>query len=168
MLLAHRTPPAMSMGVRDTAETAVRAGLRSILFTVQPEEVPQAIDAYLKSLTPIPGPIVVSNTFASKIKAGEKIFNSAQTGCSSCHPRGLYTDLQHYDVGTQTQTDKPGDAFDTPTLVEVWRTAPYLHDGSAATLREVLVERNASDRHGGTSQLTPSQIDALVSYLLSL
>jgi len=110
----------------------------------------------------------VSNASASKIKAGEKIFNSAKTGCSSCHPRGLYTDLQHYDVGTQNQTDKPGDAFDTPTLVEIWRTAPYLHDGSAATLREMLVERNASDRHGGTSHLTPSQIDALVSYLLSL
>ena len=168
MLLSHRTPPAMSLGVRDAAETAVRAGLRSILFTVQPEEVPQAIDAYLKSLTPIPSPIVVSNASASKIKAGEKIFNSAKTGCSSCHPRGLYTDLQHYDVGTQNQTDKPGDAFDTPTLVEIWRTAPYLHDGSAATLREVLVDRNASDRHGGTSHLTPSQIDALIAYLLSL
>ena len=168
MLLAHRTPPAMSLGVRDTAETAVRAGLRSILFTVQPEEVPRAIDTYLKSLTPIPSPIVVSNASAARIKAGEKIFNSAQAGCSACHPRGLYTDLQHYDVGTQNQTDKPGEAFDTPTLVEIWRTAPYLHDGSAATLREVLVDHNPADRHGGTSHLTPGQLDALISYLLSL
>ena len=168
MLLAHRTPPAMSMGVRDTAETAVRAGLRSILFTVQPEEVPRAIDAYLKSLTPIPSPIVVSNAFASRIKAGEKIFNSTKAGCSACHPRGLFTDLQHYDVSTNNQTDKPGEAFDTPTLVEIWRTAPYLHDGSAATLREVLVEHNPADRHGSTSHLTPNQLDALICYLLSL
>ncbi len=168
MLLAHRTPPAMSLGVRDTAETAVRAGLRSILFTVQPEEVPQAIDAYLKSLTPVPSPMVVSNRFAARIKAGEAIFNSPQTGCSSCHPHGLYTDLQHYDVGTQNETDKPSDAFDTPTLVEIWRTAPYLHDGSAATLREVLVDHNPSDRHGHTSHLTPNQLEALIAYLLSL
>jgi YVTN family beta-propeller protein len=168
MLLAHRTPPAMSLGVRDTAVTAVRAGLRSILFTVQPEEIPQAIDAYLKSLTPIPSPIVVSNRYAARIKAGEAVFNSTQTGCSSCHPRGLYTDLQHYDVGTQNPTDKPGDAFDTPTLVEVWRTAPYLHDGSAANLREVLVDRNPKDRHGRTSHLTPDQLEALIAYLLSL
>jgi YVTN family beta-propeller protein len=168
MLLAHRTPPAMSMGVRDTAETAVRAGLRSILFTVQPEEIPRAIDTYLKSLTPIPSPIAVSNAFAARIKAGEKIFNSTKAGCSACHPRGLFTDLQHYDVGTQNQTDKPGEPFDTPTLVEIWRTAPYLHDGSAATLREVLVDRNAADRHGSTSQLTPTQLDALICYLLSL
>jgi hypothetical protein len=168
MLLAHRTPPAMSLGVRDTAETAVRAGLRSILFTVQLEEVPRAIDTYLKSLTPIPSPIVLSNASAARIKAGEKIFNSAKAGCSACHPRGLFTDLQHYDVGTQNQTDKSGEAFDTPTLVEIWRTAPYLHDGSAATLREVLVDHNSSDRHGGTSHLSPSQIDALICYLLSL
>jgi YVTN family beta-propeller protein len=168
MLLAHRTPPAMSLGVRDTAETAVRAGLRSILFTVQPKEVPQAIDTYLKSLTPMPSPIVLSNKYAARIKAGEAVFNSSKTGCSSCHPRGLYTDLQHYDVGTQNQTDKPTDAFDTPTLVEIWRTAPYLHDGSAATLREVLVDRNRSDRHGHTSHLTPGQLDDLIAYLLSL
>ena len=168
MLLAHRTPPAMSLGVRDTAETAVRAGLRSILFTVQPEEVPRAIDAYLKSLTPIPSPIVVSNKFAARIKAGETIFNSSQTGCSSCHTHGLYTDMQHYDVGTQNQTDKPGEAFDTPTLIEIWRTAPYLHDGSAATLREVLLDHNVSDRHGRTSHLKPDEIEALIAYLLSL
>ena len=168
MLLSHRTPPAMSLGVRETAETAVRAGLRSILFTVQPEEVPQAIDEYLKGLTPIPSPIVLSNAYAAKIKAGEKIFDSPQTLCSQCHPHGLYTDLKHYDVGTQNQTDKPSDRFDTPTLVEIWRTAPYLHDGSAATLREVLVDRNPTDRHGRTSQLTPDQLDALITYLLSL
>jgi YVTN family beta-propeller protein len=168
MLLSHRTPPAMSLGVRDTAETAVRAGLRSILFTVQPEEVPQAIDEWLKSLTPIPSPVVVSNAFAAKIKAGEKIFDSPQTRCSQCHPHGLYTDLKHYDVGTRNQTDKPGETFDTPTLVENWRTAPYLHDGSAATLSEVLVDRNPSDRHGRTSQLNPDQLDALITYLLSL
>ena len=50
LLLAHKTPPAMSMGVRETAETAVRAGIQHILFTVQPEEVAVAMDKYLKSL----------------------------------------------------------------------------------------------------------------------
>ena len=76
--------------------------------------------------------------------------------------------MQHYDVGTQNQTDKPGEALDTPTLVEIWRTAPYLHDGSAATLREVLVDHNPADRHGRTSHLSSSQLEALIAYLLSL
>jgi cytochrome c peroxidase len=77
--------------------------------------------------------------------------------------------MRHYDVGTLAKSgDKAGSTYDTPTLVEIWRTAPYLHDGSAATLREVLVERNPADRHGKTSQLKPSEIDDLVAYLLSL
>jgi cytochrome c peroxidase len=48
LLLTHQTPPAMWSGVRETAETAVRAGIKHILFTQQPEEVAAAIDAYLK------------------------------------------------------------------------------------------------------------------------
>ena len=58
--------------------------------------------------------------------------------------------------------------IDTPTLHGVWRTGPYLHDGSAATLREVLVDRNPSDQHGTTSTLSTSEIDDLVAYLLCL
>lgn len=168
LLLSHRTPPAMSLGVRDTAEVAVRAGIRGILLTVQPESVPNAMDEWLKSLTPVPSPRLVSNTLSAQARAGEKLFHSPQTGCASCHPPGLYTDLQHYDVGTQSQNAKAGEAYDTPSLVEVWRTAPYLHDGSAATLRQVLVERNPADRHGRTSQLSPEEIDALAAYLSSL
>jgi hypothetical protein len=43
-----------------------------------------------------------------------------------------------------------------------------LHDGSAATLREVLTTANKADRHGHTAQLTPEQIKDLIEYLLSL
>ena len=57
---------------------------------------------------------------------------------------------------------------DAPTLVECWRTAPYLHDGSAATTREVLTTANPNDKHGKTSQLTADQLNDLVEYLLSL
>ena len=168
LLLSHRTPPAMSLGIRDTAETAVRAGIRSILFTVQPEEVPAAMDTWLKSLKPIPSPHLDNGQFSPAAKRGEKIFHSPETRCATCHPSGLFTDLHHYDVGTLATTDKPGDIFDTPTLIEIWRTAPYLHDGSAVTVREVLVEHNPADRHGKTSHLSPIDLDDLMAYLLSL
>jgi cytochrome c peroxidase len=56
--------------------------------------------------------------------------------------------------------------LDTPPLVGLADTGPYLHDGSAATLREVLAERNPDDLHGVTSSLTDAEIDALVRYLL--
>jgi YVTN family beta-propeller protein len=169
LLLSHRTPPVMSLGVRETAESAVRAGIRGILFTAQPEEVPLAIDEWLKSLTPIPSPYLEDQKLSPQARRGERLFNNRATHCAACHPQGLYTDLRHYDVGTLAKSgDKAGSTYDTPTLVEIWRTAPYLHDGSAATLREVLVERNPADRHGKTSQLKPSEIDDLVAYLLSL
>jgi DNA-binding beta-propeller fold protein YncE len=170
LLLAHQTPPAMSMGVRETAEMAVRAGIQHILFTQQPEEVASAIDAYLKSLKPVPSPFLVYEQSEGRLSEaalrGKKIFAGA--GCAACHPPGLFTDLHSYDVGTRGTSDSPADIFDTPTLIEVWRTAPYLHDGSAATLREVLTTHNPHDQHGQTSKLTSREIEDLCAYVLSL
>jgi len=166
MLLAHQTPPTMSLGIRETAEVAVRSGIHLILFSEQPESVPTAIDEYLKSMKPVPSPKLVKGKLSDKALQGEKIFNRA--GCSSCHPAGLFTDLQSYDVGTQGQYDKAAEKFDTPTLVEIWRTGPYLHDGSALTVRDVVTKHNPKDKHGKTSDLSSSEIDELCEYLLSL
>jgi YVTN family beta-propeller protein len=168
LLHVFATPPAMSIGVRESAEAAVRAGIRHILFTVQPPEVADALDAYLKSLRPVPSPHLLKGRLSAAAQRGEQVFHSAAAGCAACHPGPLYTDLKSYAVGTHGRFDKPADRFDTPTLVELWRTAPYLHDGSAATLREVLTTANPGDQHGRTSQLTPQQLDDLCAYLLSL
>jgi len=166
LLFAFQTPPAMWLGVRETAETAVRAGIKHILFTQQPEEVGAAIDAYLKSLRPVPSPHLVRGKLSAAARRGEKVFSRA--GCAECHPPPLFTDLHQYDVGTRRAFDGPTVKFDTPALVELWRTAPYLHDGSAATVREVLTSRNPHDRHGKTSNLTSQEITNLCAYLLSL
>lgn len=168
LLLAHRTPPAMSLAVRDSAEVAVRAGIRHILFTVQPDSVASAIDAYLKGLQPVPSPRLEDGHLSSAARRGRRIFADSRVGCATCHPPGLFTDLKHYDVGTRASTDQPTDIFDTPTLVEVWRTAPYLHDGSVTSLEELFTSRNQEDRHGKTSHLNPRQILDLVEYVLSL
>jgi YVTN family beta-propeller protein len=177
LLWAHQTPPVMALGVRANAEAAVRAGLQHILFTDQPEEVPAAIDAYLQSLRPVPSPRLVNGHLSAAAERGRQLFMSATTGCASCHPPSLFTDLAAHDVGTAGEfhslfgapaADKPSDRFYTPTLVELWRTAPYLHNGAAATLGDVLITKNWNDRHGRTSHLTPPEIDELVEYLLSL
>jgi hypothetical protein len=60
------------------------------------------------------------------------------------------------------------DKFDTPTLVKLWRTAPYLHDDAAATVRDLLTTRNPHDRHGRTSKLSHRQIEDLCACPLSL
>jgi len=166
LLLAHQTPPAMWLGVRETAETAVRAGLKHILLADQPEEVASAIDAYLKSLKPVPSPHLAQGELSKEARHGKQVF--ARAGCGMCHPPPLFTDLRQYDVGTRRGFDRPDDKFDTPTLVELWRTAPYLHDGSATTARDVLTTRNPHDRHGRTSNLTAQEINHLCAYLLSL
>jgi len=168
LLYAHKTPPSMSVGVREDARSAVRAGIKHILFTVQPEAIPQSIDEYLMSLTPVPSPRLVNGKLSDAAKRGEKVFKDAKVGCAVCHPTGAFTDLKPYDVGTLGRFDKAGEKFDTPTLIEIWRTAPYLHDGSAATIRDVLTTKNAKDEHGKTSHLTKQQIDDLAEYILSL
>ena len=69
-----------------------------------------------------------------------------------------------HDVGTGIDPRETMDSeFDTPSLLGIYDTAPYLHDGSAATLRAVLTTRNAGDKHGDTSTLTEEQVDALVA-----
>ena len=75
-----------------------------------------------------------------------------------------------YDIGSgrSDETELMGTTYDTPTLLGVYRSAPYLHDGSAATLRDVLTTANPDDRHGVTSSLTTDQVDDLVEFLKAL
>jgi len=164
LLLAHETPPAMITGIRENAEAAVRAGIRHIQFAVRPEEEAVAIDQYLKSLKPVPSPYLVDGKLSESAGRGQKIFDKA--GCASCHTGPLHTDLKMHDVGTGKDLDKDR-LFDTPTLVEIWRTAPYLYDGRATTIEEVLTTYNPGDKHGVTSGLTEAEIKDLAEFILS-
>lgn len=165
MLLSHQTPPVMSLGVRDKAETAVRAGMKFIQFIVRPEEDAAALDAYLKSLKPVPSPRLVDGKLSKPAERGKKVFENA--GCASCHSGPLYTSLQKYDLGTGTDLDA-GKPFDTPSLIEVWRTAPYLHDGRAGDMLELFKKYNPGDKHGKTSNLSDQDLKDLVEFILSL
>jgi DNA-binding beta-propeller fold protein YncE len=165
MVTAHATPPAMWLGVRPSAEMAVRSGFKHIQFAVVDDKTTAAVDKYLAGLHPVPSPRLVQGQLSPAARRGEKVFDAV--GCASCHPAPLYTDLKRYDLGT-TQGVDAGRPVDVPTLLEGWRTAPYLHDGSAATLRDVLTTRNPDKRHGDLSGLKPIEVDDLVEYLQSL
>jgi cytochrome c peroxidase len=167
LLLAHETPPSMWLGVRSNAAVGVRAGIKNSLFTVQPPEVAEALDAYLKSLQAIPSPHLRNGGLSDAARRGEKLFVRA-AGCAECHPKPLYTDLKRHGVGTAGRFDEPNERFDTPGLIEAWRTAPYLHDGSAATVRDVLTARNPNGRHGETGPLTEQELSDLIEFVLSL
>jgi YVTN family beta-propeller protein len=170
LVWAHQTPPAMALGVRSSAEVAVRAGIRHILFTDPLEAIAEAMDAFLKSLQPVPSPHLVNGELSESAVRGRDLFHSSQVGCAGCHVPPLFTNLGSFNVGTRGRYDRAEDPdpFDTPALVELWRTAPYLHDGSAATLRDVFSTLNPRDCHGTTSHLSQEDLADLEAYLLSL
>jgi len=95
------------------------------------------------------------------VARGQALFQSADTGCTTCHNGPLFTNHMIVNVGT-------GGSFKVPSLLGVGARPPYLHDGSAPTLTDRFGPQGGGDNHGHTSQLTPAQISDLVTYLQSL
>ena len=159
LLFSHVTPPNMISGIREHAERAVRAGFNFIQFFNISEEDAQCVDAYLKSLRPVPSPYLVNGELSEKAKEGQKVFEKLK--CGECHSGPYYTDMNMYRIGEDIEFEK---GWDTPTLREVWRTAPYLFDGRAATMREVFEVY----KHGVDKKLSRKEVEALTEYVNSL
>lgn len=158
LLLAHRTAPCMVTGIRKDAETAVRSGIKYILFAETDDEVAEAIDEYLKSLKPLASPYLVNGKLSGPAKRGQKIFRES---CAACHPGEYYTDCKQYQVHWTTGPEK-GVAMDVPALSECWRTAPYLYDGRSYSMKDVL------EVHGVKKKFSQQELDELEEYVLSL
>jgi YVTN family beta-propeller protein len=147
----------------------------------------------------IPVPVPPTPTDAAALALGEQVFNdTTKTSCTCCHSGPNRTDsgsgnptldlngpIVLHDVGTCNTTgpwpdvahdDIAGNpraacAFDTPALRGLWDSAPYLHDGSAATLESVIpimLEATAPACPAPRSALSPDDSKALVEYLRSL
>lgn len=100
---------------------------------------------------------------------GQMLFSSEALGCAQCHIPPTYTDGLRHDVGTGSgPLERKGSLFDTPSLRGISRTAPYLHDGSAASLEILFSAMNASDLHGTTANLTATELTDLLAFLTSL
>ena len=90
------------------------------------------------------------------VRRGEELFQAL--GCVGCHSGQRGTDLQRHEVA--------GIMVDTPSLVGVAHTPPYLHAGNAADLGEV-VDFAAAGRMGAAFSVTDAERADLVSYLRS-
>jgi YVTN family beta-propeller protein len=99
---------------------------------------------------------------------GQALFDDPGVGCAECHPPPLYTDHQSHDVGTATADEKIGPAYDTPTLRGLYDSAPYFHDGSAATLYAALTYPSPGSEHDVSALLTETEIQDLIAFLLAL
>ncbi len=171
LVYSHRTGAAMWTGVRPDADYAIRSGMNHILFAEPRDSDASAIAAYLQSLVPLTG------KWGQAAERGKKLYFSKDVGCASCHPPPLYTDMEKHDVGTRSPidvTNGPAGApiaqqeFKTPSLLELWRTAPYMHDGRYATIEETITTGNHNGLRGKTSQLSREEIRDLAEFLRSL
>jgi cytochrome c peroxidase len=132
------------------------------------------LDAFIFSLPPTRTP---SGPWTEAQKRGRELFFATQTTdgreipygmrCSTCHRPPLYTDRIPADVGTKGPNDNTL-LFDTPHLLGIAASAPYLHDGRAATLEEIWTVYNPKDQHGITNYMNKIQLNDLIEYLKRL
>lgn len=165
LLLSHKTPPTTWLGARSNAMVSVRSGFMHIEFAIRPEEDALAVDDYLKALKPVPSPCLVDGKLSASGVRGKKLFE--ERNCAACHPAPLFTDMRTHELGTTTGPDV-GRPVDTPSLVEAWRSGPYLHDGRAATIRDVLTKNGHGKILNMTAGLSEEQLRDLETYILSI
>ena len=126
-----------------------------------------ALASYMTSLDEVRDNPNSPLPFNSDVIAGRQLF--VDNGCQTCHSGDVLTDSPtgvRHDIGT-TDFDSGGrlgqvlDGFDTPSLLGLWESSPYLHDGSAATISDAI------QAHTDLG-LSPAEADQLAQYLLSL
>ena len=130
------------------------------------------------------------NAVSAEVKAGHQLFFD-KAGCNQCHLGASFTDDKFHNIGVGwnakkksyadegrfgvTKKEADRGAFKTPTLREVAKRAPYMHDGSVATLREVVEfynrggEKNPHlDPKIEKLHLSPVDVSALVAFMEAL
>jgi cytochrome c peroxidase len=113
--------------------------------------------AYVEGLPSVRTPTRDTETVAR----GKQLFDG-EAGCRTCHDGAKYTDQdKHKFAGTLPQSD-------TPSLLGLAASAPYYHDGSAATLEALLRDRGAVHGMTDTSKLSDKQVSDLVAFLETL
>ena len=121
-----------------------------------------AVTAYLQTLEFAPAP---KDLRADAVRRGEAVFR--EKACDACHAPPTYTINEAVTVGLEA----PGDAFkgfSPPTLRGVAKRGPWLHDGRAKSLEEVLGEHHRPLKLNGKADPTPEQLADLIAFLRSL
>ncbi len=118
-------------------------------------------------------------------KRGFALFNGS-ANCAACHSGWTFTDASFHDIGVAKDADigrgrlfpssvKLQHAFKTPTLRDVARRGPYMHDGSLATLDDVIdlydrggISRPSRDEDIHPLHLAPGEKADLIAFLQTL
>jgi len=175
-------------GLRDTApfkwnvknpDLKTQCGPRFALVLTKSEPFPpEELDDLVTYLESIPLPAQRTDvTSSDAIERGRLIFDRKRTNtgepiprglrCVTCHRPPLFTDRLLRDVASKADSDTRA-SFDTPHLLDIRSSAPYLHDGRAWSLEELWTVYNPDDTHGMTNDLSKVELNDLVLYLRSL
>jgi cytochrome c peroxidase len=134
------------------------------LFLQPDEAIAACIDTFFMNLKPVPSPHLVKGRLSASALRGREIFNNSKAACIACHPGPLFTDQKPHNAGIKDPYD-PNTKWDTPTLIECWRTAPYGHLGGILTIQETL---DLPGMGVASTKLTQDEINDLVEFVLSL
>ena len=135
-----------------------------------------ALVAYLDTLKP-PVSAFDQGTLSASARRGEDLFQG-KGGCIGCHSGPLLTDNALHDTLVPKVSDGDTDtgaatsgplrgSFNTPQMRDLRNTAPYMHNGSLKTLRDV-VEFYDQRSSIAPLKLTNQEIEDLVAYLQTL
>lgn len=165
MLYSWWTPPTGWSAKRTHAggpQGSIRMGIQFELMIESTEELAVPLDTFLMRMKPVMSPLLVKGTLSASALRGREIFT--RIGCDRCHPAPLYTDNEMYNAGVPDSLESTT-AWNTPSLIEAWRTAPYSHSGRYDKIKEIISLRAHSL---GASQLTELEKDDLVAFVSSL
>ncbi|HEX8201177.1 MAG TPA: cytochrome c, partial [Isosphaeraceae bacterium] len=164
-----RTGPWTWHGWQESLESSVVESFTKSMQGPRPsaEEV-AAVVAYLGTLDFPPNPNRLPDGGLSPAALrGQAVFRSPVAACNTCHGEPEFTDGRIHDVGL----GEPGDVYrgyNPPSLRGVYDKDPYLHDGRARTLRDVLTGDHSPDIVAGQGDLSSQELDDLIAYLKSL
>jgi len=117
----------------------------------------QAIEAFIDTNPEINAPVLMTDAAALR---GRVIFERPDVACASCHNGPRFTDKQKYMM-------KGLGTVQTRSLVGIAASGPYLHDGRAQTLLDV-IKQSRDGSMGNTGMLSNAEMDDLVAYLKSI
>lgn len=124
------------------------------------------LQAYMLSLPPPDVGARLDPQAVPVLRQGMKAF--AKAGCDQCHSGPAFTDLAQYPTGLLFPQRSEAVLLDTPSLIGVSSTPPYLYDGRAADLRSIFEVHDPRGRHGAYALLDSGQQEDLLKMLGAL
>ncbi|MEX2188935.1 MAG: beta-propeller fold lactonase family protein [Pirellulales bacterium] len=152
----------------DLPESIANSFVTTMRGSKPTDEETANVIAYLNTLRPMPNPHrSADGKLSEAARRGEAVFHSAKAGCANCHSGPLTTDGEIHDVGLGRKSDRYR-GFNTPSLVDVQRRIRLLHDGRVRTLEKLLTGPHDPAKVTGEGELSATEREDLIAYLLTL